>query len=127
MLDRSSGTTGRGRVALRGAPGVPETVFVKLPPFGEQQRALVDMTGMGVTEAGSYRDLSPRIPVRIPGVWYAETDGDHYVMALEDLLATGCRFPSPADDDIEARAATSSSSSALLHAPFGSPSGSLRR
>ena len=58
------------------------------------------------------------IPVRIPGVWYSETDGDHYVMVLEDLLASGCRFPSPADDDIEARARDIVEQLALLHAPF---------
>ena len=43
VVDRHSGTTGRARVAVRwgdGEPG-PETVFVKLPPFGEQQRELV--------------------------------------------------------------------------------------
>ena len=34
---------------------------------------------MGVAEARFYRDLAPEIPVRIPGVWFADTDGDGYV------------------------------------------------
>jgi hypothetical protein len=118
VIDRSSGTTGRARVALHGGPGVPASVFVKLPPFGEQQRSLVDMTGMGVTEARFYRDLAREIPVRIPGVWFAETNGDQYVMVLEDLVATGCRFPSPKDADIEARARDIVEQLAALHAPF---------
>ena len=73
---------------------------------------------MGVTEARFYRDLAPEVPVRTPGVWFADTDGDHYVMVLEDLVATGCRFPSPADDDIEARARDIVEQLALLHTPF---------
>ena len=70
VLDTSTGTTGRARVALVGEPGVPETVFVKLQPFGEQQRALVDHTGMGVTEARFYGDLATELPVRVPSVWF---------------------------------------------------------
>ena len=118
VLDRSSGTTGRARLALQGEAGVPASVFVKLPPFGEQQRALVDRTGMGVTEARFYRDLAREIPVRVPGVWFAETDGDQYVMVLEDLVASGCRFPSSDDADIEARARDIVEQLAVLHAPF---------
>jgi hypothetical protein len=118
VIDRSSGTTGRARVALHGDAGVPASVFVKLPPFGEQQRALVDTTGMGVTEARFYRDLGRELPVRTPGVWFAETDGDRYVMVLEDLVASGCRFPSPADVDIEARAHDIVEQLAALHARY---------
>ncbi len=118
VLDRSSGTTGRARVALRGEAGVPETVFVKLPPFDEWQRSLVDKTGMGVAEARFYRDLAVDVPVRVPGVWFADTDGDRYVMVLEDLVASGCTFPSPQDADIEARAADIVERLAALHARF---------
>src|SRR3954469_19731360 len=51
LLDHHSGTTGRAHVALRGAPGVPATLFVKLAPFDERQREFVTQVGMGVTEA----------------------------------------------------------------------------
>jgi len=118
VLDRSSGTTGRARVALVGEPGVPATVFVKLQPFGEQQRALVDHTGMGVTEARFYRDLATELPVRVPSVWFSETEGADYIMVLEDLEATGCQFPTPEDADIEGRARDIVEQLALLHAPF---------
>jgi hypothetical protein len=39
-------------------------------------------------------------------------------MVLEDLEASGCRFPSPNDDDIEARAHDIVEQLASLHAPF---------
>lgn len=118
LLDRSSGTTGRVHVALTGDPGVPPTVFVKLAPFDERQREFVTSVGMGVAEARFYRDLAPEIPVRIPSVWYAETDGDGYVMVLEDLVAGGCRFPHPSDDDIAWRARDIVEQMAALHSRF---------
>jgi hypothetical protein len=118
VLDCSSGTTGRARVALRGGSGVPPTVFVKLPPFDERQRALVDQTGMGVAEARFYRDVAREVCVRVPGVWFAETDGRDYVMVLEDLVASGCRFPSPDDADVAMRARDIVEQLAALHAPF---------
>ena len=118
LLDRSSGTTGRAHVALAGEPGVPATVFVKLAPFDEGQRGFVTSVGMGVAEARFYRDLAPEIPVRIPGVWFADTDGDRYVMVLEDLVASGCRFPHPKDDDIAWRARDIVENMAALHAQF---------
>ena len=118
VVDRSSGTTGRALVELRGGPGVPATVFVKLAPFDERQRDLVDKTGMGVAEARFYRDLAPEIPVRVPGVWFAGTDDDAYVMVLEDLTASGCRFPTPDDADIESRSRDIVEQLAALHARY---------
>ena len=118
VLDRSSGTTGRARVALTGDPGVPASVFVKLAPFDERQRAFVTAVGMGVAEARFYRDLAPEIPVRIPGVWFADTEGDAYVMVLADLVAAGCRFPHPKDDDIAWRARDIVEQMAALHGRF---------
>jgi hypothetical protein len=80
-------------------------VFVKLPPFDAAQRAFVNAIGMGVTEARFYRDLAGEVGLRVPGSWYAEFAGsDQYVMVLEDLEASGCRFPCEDDDDIEFRA-----------------------
>jgi hypothetical protein len=118
VLDQSSGTTGRAHVALTGGPGVPPTAFVKLAPFDEQQRKFVASVGMGVTEARFYRDLAPEIPLRIPEVWFADTDGDGYAMVLEDLVASGCRFPHPTDDDIAFRARDIVEQLAALHARF---------
>ncbi len=120
VLDNSSGTTGRARVALTGAPdtGVPASVFVKLAPFDELQREFVTAVGMGVAEARFYRDIAPEIPMRIPNVWYSQTEGDGYVMVLEDLVANGCRFPHPKDPDIAWRALDIVEQMAALHGRF---------
>jgi len=118
LVDYHSGTTGRVHVTLAGEAGVPPSAFVKLAPFDERQRVFVTRIGMGVTEARFYRDLAHEIPVRVPGVFYAETDGDRYVMVLEDLVASGCRFPTPDDPDIDARALDIVTELATLHATY---------
>lgn len=118
VIETSFGTTGRARVALSGAADVPASVFVKLRPVDEDQRALVDMTGMGVAEARFYRDIASEVAVRVPAVWYADTVDDRYVMVLEDLVASGCTFPSVGDPDIGDRARDIVEQLALLHAMF---------
>ncbi|MGQ0826409.1 MAG: phosphotransferase family protein [Actinomycetota bacterium] len=119
VLDRHSGTTGRVRLALHGAPGTPPTVFVKLAPFDETQRRFVNEIGMGVAEARFYRDLAYEVDVRVPRAWFAEFDGgDSYVMVLEDLEASDCRFPTHSDTDIEARTRDIVAQLARLHAPY---------
>ncbi|HEY3831163.1 MAG TPA: aminoglycoside phosphotransferase family protein [Acidimicrobiia bacterium] len=118
VVDRSTGTTGRALVGLRGEPDVPASVFVKLPPFELSQREFVARTGMGPAEARFYRDLAGDVAVRVPQVWYAATDDHDYVMVLEDLNASGCRFPSASDIDIEQRARDIVEQLAALHAPF---------
>ncbi|HVN51196.1 MAG TPA: aminoglycoside phosphotransferase family protein, partial [Acidimicrobiales bacterium] len=75
-------------------------------------------TRMGVTEARFYRDLATECPVRVPRVWYAGTDGSRYVMVLEDLVATGCTFPTPDDGDIASRARDVVDELAALHATY---------
>ncbi len=118
VLDRHTGTTGRAQVALEGGPDVPATVFVKLPPFGEEQRRLVDATGMGVAEARFYRDLAAEVPVAVPRAWFADTDGTDYVMVLEDLTARGVTFPRPTDGDIVERATDIVDQLARLHGTY---------
>jgi hypothetical protein len=118
LLDRSSGTTGRARFALEGASDVPATVFVKLPPFDSAQRAFVASVGMGEAEARFYRDLAREVPVRVPAVWFADTDRERYVMVLEDLEAGGCTFPNPADHDIGDRARDIVHELGVLHARY---------
>jgi aminoglycoside phosphotransferase (APT) family kinase protein len=118
LIDAHTGTTGRARFGLRGDAHTPASVFVKLAPFDDAQRKFVNMVGMGVTEARFYRDLSHEVPVRVPRAWYADFDDDRYVMVLEDLEATGCRFPTPQDPDIEARALDIVEQLAALHAAY---------
>ena len=83
---------------------MPATVFVKLAPFDESQRKFVTSVGMGVAEARFYRDLAQSFPCASPACGSRTTDDDRYVMVLEDLVASGCRFPNPDDDDIVFRA-----------------------
>lgn len=118
LVDHHTGTTGRARFRLSGDAQVPSTVFVKLAPFDERQRQFVAAVGMGVAEARFYRDLAREMPVRVPRPYYAQTDGDRYVMVLEDLVAAGCRFPSPADADIERRGRDIVEQLAALHARY---------
>lgn len=119
VLDAHSGTTGRARVRLH-ADGLPETLFVKLQPFTPEQRAFLRQVGLGVAEARLYANLGRELPVRIPQVWYSaadESDGS-FVMVLEDLVASGCRFPRPDDDDIVHVAHSAVDELALLHATY---------
>jgi Phosphotransferase enzyme family len=124
VLDRHSGTTGRARLALTGHASVPPTVFVKLAPFDVEQRKFVNMQGMGIAEARLYRDLAHELPLRVPRAHYAEFEGtgtgadDRYAMVLEDLAASGCRFPTRDDADIEARIFDIVENLARLHARF---------
>lgn len=124
VLDRHSGTTGRAHLALTGHPRVPPSVFVKLSPFDAGQRKFVNVQGMGIAEARLYRDLAPDLPLRVPRAWFADFEGsgtgpdDRYVMVLEDLVASGCRFPTRDDADIEARIFDIVEQLARLHAQF---------
>jgi hypothetical protein len=125
VVARHSGTTGRTRLALTygdDAEGRPPSVFVKLAPFDERQRRFVDAVGLGVAEARFYRDVASDVAVRVPRVWYAGVDEGRYVMVLEDLVASGCRFPSPDDPDLGMVTGRLVDELAALHAPFwGSP------
>ena len=122
VLDRHSGTTGRARIAVEygdHAAARPATMFVKLAPFDVGQRGFVDAVGLGVSEARFYRDVAREIPLRIPAVWHAALDGEgRYVMVLEDLVASGCRFPRPRDADAAERARSIVEDLAALHARF---------
>jgi aminoglycoside phosphotransferase (APT) family kinase protein len=103
VLDAHSGTTGRARLGITYGDGVTDatSVFLKLAPFDERQRSFVDLVGLGIAEARFYRDVAATVPVRVPEVYCARLDdAGGYVMLLEDLEASGCRFPSTHDEDI---------------------------
>jgi hypothetical protein len=120
VLDQHSGTTGRARVAVEYAgDGGPDTVFVKLAPFDPQQRTFVDQVGLGLSEARFYREIAAEVPVRVPAAYHAAWDDEgRYVMVLEDLCASGCRFPRPRDDDIGTTVGRIVEELAKLHAHF---------
>ncbi len=118
VLDAHSGTTGRARVALSSSADLPDTVFVKLQPFAAEQRKFLRQIGLGVAEARFYATVGNDLPVRAPRVWHADHDDSDgsFVMVLEDLQASGCRFISPADGDILEVASSLVDELAALHA-----------
>ena len=121
VVDAHSGTTGRAKIRIGSGAGagLPETLFVKLQPFDEEQRAFLRMVGLGVAEAKVYAAVGDALPVRAPHVWHASCDDDgSFVMVLEDLDAAGCRFATPDDPDVLAVAASLVDELAKLHAAF---------
>jgi hypothetical protein len=118
LVDAHSGTTGRALVRIDG-DGLPDTLFVKLQPFPEEQRSFLRMTGLGVAEARFYAGAGT-LPVRAPRPWYAahEDETGSFIMILEDLVASGCRFATPEDDDVLAVAESLMDELAVLHATY---------
>ena len=102
MLDAHSGTTGRAKIRIDTTADLPETLFVKLQPFDDEQRAFLAMVGLGVSEAKLYAAVGDELPVRAPKVWHSTFDeaDDSFIMVMEDLEAAGCRFATPDDDDV---------------------------
>jgi len=96
VQDAHTGTTGRALIKLHYTvnPGLPEQLFVKLPPADKQQRAFVAEVGMGKREARFYRELADSIPVATPRCFFADSNaaGDRYIMLLENLQARACSF-----------------------------------
>ncbi len=121
VLDAHSGTTGRVRVGITTVDDeVPDSLFVKLQPFDRAQREFVRMVGLGVAEAQLYAAVGDRLPVRVPRVWHSSFDVDEgsFVMVLEDLVASRCRFPRPDDTDVLDVAVSLVDELAVLHGTF---------
>jgi hypothetical protein len=121
VLDAHTGTTGRARLALTVDPpdSLAPTVFVKLEPFDPRQRAFVRAGGIGANEAHLYRDLAGELPMRVPRVLAAAVDtGGGYVTVMEDLVASGCRFPRPDDANVADQARSTVDGLGALHARF---------
>ncbi len=95
-------------------------MFVKLQPNLAEQRQFLRATGLGVAEARLYAAVGSELPVRVPQVWHSSFDEAEaqFVMVLEDLVASGCRFPGPNDDDGVAVATSLFDELALLHATY---------
>jgi hypothetical protein len=120
VVDSHSGTTGRVKLRLTYAGDrgeLPDTLFCKIAPFDPRQRTFLRHTGIGAMEARFYDVVAGDVPVRVPRVWHAETGDDGaFVMVLEDLDASGCTFPRPADPDVDERAASTVEELGRLHA-----------
>jgi hypothetical protein len=119
VIDAHSGTTGRAKIRVEGVD-LPETLFVKLQPFTEEQRAMQAVIRLGTAEAKLYAAVGDELPVRVPKVWHSsfdDADGS-FIMVLEDLEASGCRFSSAEDDDVLSVAESMVDELALLHATY---------
>jgi aminoglycoside phosphotransferase (APT) family kinase protein len=119
VVDAHSGTTGRAKVRVTGAD-LPDTLFVKLQPFDEEQRAFLAMVGLGVSEAKLYAAVGDELPVRVPKVWHSSYDeaDSSFIMVMEDVEAAGCRFASAEDDDVLSIAESLVEELAVLHAHY---------
>jgi aminoglycoside phosphotransferase (APT) family kinase protein len=120
VLDAHSGTTGRAKVRITSGGALPDTLFVKLQPFDEEQRAFLAMIGLGVAEAKLYAAVGDELPVRVPKVWHSAWDDadSSFVMVMEDLEAAGCRFATAEDPDVLAIAESLVEELAKLHAAY---------
>ncbi len=123
VLDAHSGTTGRAKLGVSYADDVggPATVFIKLPPFAEDQRELVAMTDMGRKEARFYAGPgAAEAPLRIPKAFYAAfgEQPTEYIMVMEDLEASGCTFTTRLDTHAEEFGGQLIESLARLHIHF---------
>ena len=94
-----SGTTARARLALRfegesQRTDLPSAMFVKLAPQDLRTRLFVGLLGLGRSEVAFYRTAREDLPVRAPRVFFAAAArrGTRFVLLLEDLRASGCRF-----------------------------------
>jgi aminoglycoside phosphotransferase (APT) family kinase protein len=95
-----SGTTTRAQVRLEyGARETgaepPATLFVKITPEDFGTRLFTGVLRLGRNEVGFYRAVRDGLPIPAPRAYCARSarHGARFVLLLEDLAASGCRFP----------------------------------
>jgi hypothetical protein len=118
VLGGDAGTSARARLALTG-PGVPASVFVKMPAATAATRLMGELGRLAATEVRFYRELSPRLR-GVPVCHGAAFDGltGRFVLVLEDLAADRCEFPDTLHPFTADRAALVVELLARLHATF---------
>ena len=92
IIDRHELTNAHARLRLTYSrrAGAPETLFCKLPPTEPGRRDQIIATMMGKREALFYSQLAPRLGMRTPEAYVAETTDDGaFVLLLEDLETAG--------------------------------------
>ena len=121
----ASGTTSRARLALRfegpsRRADLPDTMFVKLAPPDLRTRLFVGLLGLGRSEVAFYRTARARLPVRAPQAYFAAAarHGARFVLLLEDLVASGCRFADITSPSDPVRARAVMQALAKLHGAF---------
>lgn len=77
----------RIRLSYEGPSAGPQTLVAKLPAADEGSRATAIMFRSYEREVRFYQELAERLPVRTPGVHYADLDAPSgsFVLLLEDL------------------------------------------
>ena len=122
VAERHEVTNAHARLRMRYDPaaGAPEAMFCKMLPTVEARRRAIALTGMGVREAQFYERLAPHLAIRVPDVYLArcdESDGS-FVVLLEDLQRSGCRFSDGTKGVAVDDAATALEDLAELHLRF---------
>jgi hypothetical protein len=125
VIDHAFATNQRARIGLTyDEPGTgPASLFVKLAPLDEGHRQMIGAIGMGVREVQFYADVAASLDLLVPGCLYAGSEGDLFVLLLEDLAARGCRFAGNGEWGVGAdEAAGALEDLARFHARFESAS-----
>jgi aminoglycoside phosphotransferase (APT) family kinase protein len=120
VLDAHSGTAARARIAAKcDFGGVPEQLFVKLPPRNYLQHVLMNVFHLGIREIHAYRALGDSPPIRVPKCYVAQSDRirQRSVLVLEDLSETA-QFRTVVDTVTRAEAEAVVDAMADLHATF---------
>jgi hypothetical protein len=124
-MDGDSGTTRRERIRLATddggrRAGLPDTMFLKITPTVLSTRLFTSLLGLGASEVDFYRVLGGALPVKAPRVFCARRArrGGRFVLLLEDLAASGCRFTSSANPISLAEARAVVTALGRLHAAF---------
>lgn len=124
-MDGHSGTTTRERIRLASdaagrRAGLPASIFVKITPTSLGTRLFTSLLDLGASEVDFYRVLGGALPVKTPRVFCARRAGrgGRFVLLLEDLAASGCRFTSSADPISLAEARAVVTTLGRLHAAF---------
>jgi len=92
-IDSTSGTTDRTRMALEG-PGVPASVFLKMPAAKAGIRLFGYLAGLGENEVRFYRDIRPGLDLEAPTLLGSAFDPrtKRFAIVLDDLAAAGATF-----------------------------------
>ena len=78
------------RVALSpSSSDLPSTLFVKLPSAQVWTRLFCNLLGIWSNECHFYRNVAPRVPIRVPNPYVVADQGSRFVLVLEDLNAEG--------------------------------------
>ena len=125
VLGKHSGTTSRarlrvGRDAGDRTPTHCRSLFLKLTPASSASRLFTTLLQLGASEVDFYRHLGSGFPIRIPRVHCARRAprGGRFVLLMEDLEASGCRFPSGSSSIDASGAREVVATLARLHAAF---------